>query len=95
MLRGWLIHWLLSGVGLLIVANILPGIAVEVVPPPDITVRFDMELHLWPQDGGFVGFFAYNRDLFERATIEAWINPNPDPNCTFPELPGCAAPAPE
>ncbi|WP_254073322.1 non-ribosomal peptide synthetase [Acidisphaera sp. S103] len=51
----------------------LPGIAVEVVPPPDITVRFDMELHLWPQDGGFTGFFAYNRDLFERATIEAWI----------------------
>jgi pyochelin synthetase len=51
----------------------LPGIAVEVVPPPHITVRFDMELHLWPQDGGFTGFFAYNRDLFEQATIEAWI----------------------
>lgn len=29
MVRGWLIQWLLSGVGLLIVANILPGIAVE------------------------------------------------------------------
>jgi putative membrane protein len=28
-MRGWLIHWLLSGVGLLIVANILPGIVVE------------------------------------------------------------------
>jgi putative membrane protein len=28
-MRGWLIHWLLSGVGLLIVANILPGIHVE------------------------------------------------------------------
>jgi len=28
-MRGWLIHWLLSGVGLLIVANILPGIQVE------------------------------------------------------------------
>jgi putative membrane protein len=28
-MRGWLIHWLMSGVGLLIVANILPGIAVE------------------------------------------------------------------
>jgi len=28
-MRGWLIHWLLSGVGLLIVASILPGIQVE------------------------------------------------------------------
>lgn len=28
-MRGWLIHWLLSGVALLIVANILPGIQVE------------------------------------------------------------------
>lgn len=28
-MRGWLIHWILSGVALLIVANILPGIQVE------------------------------------------------------------------
>src|SRR5580698_756827 len=28
-MRGWLIHWLLSGVGLIIVANILPGIIVD------------------------------------------------------------------
>jgi putative membrane protein len=28
-MRGWLIHWLLSGVVLLIVANVLPGIQVE------------------------------------------------------------------
>src|ERR1700733_6315101 len=28
-MRGWIIHLLLSGVGLLIVANILPGIEVE------------------------------------------------------------------
>ena len=28
-MRGWLIHWLLSGVALLIVANILPGIQVD------------------------------------------------------------------
>jgi putative membrane protein len=27
--RYWLIHWLLSGVALIIVANILPGIQVE------------------------------------------------------------------
>ena len=28
-MRGWFIHWILSGVALLIVANILPGIQVE------------------------------------------------------------------
>jgi len=28
-LRHWLIHWLLSGVALLIVANVLPGIEVD------------------------------------------------------------------
>ena len=28
-MRGWIIHWLLSGVALLIVANILPGIQVD------------------------------------------------------------------
>src|SRR3954447_19780822 len=28
-MRGWIIHWLLSGVGLIIVANILPGIQVD------------------------------------------------------------------
>ena len=28
-MRGWLIHWVLSGVSLLVVANILPGIQVE------------------------------------------------------------------
>jgi putative membrane protein len=28
-MRNWIIHWLLSGVALLIVANVLPGIQVE------------------------------------------------------------------
>jgi putative membrane protein len=28
-MRNWILHWLLSGVALLIVANILPGIQVE------------------------------------------------------------------
>src|ERR1700722_8565738 len=28
-MRGWLIHWLLSGIALIIVANILPGIQVD------------------------------------------------------------------
>ncbi|HEY3825866.1 MAG TPA: phage holin family protein [Bryobacteraceae bacterium] len=28
-MRNWVIHWLLSGIALLIVANVLPGIQVE------------------------------------------------------------------
>ena len=28
-MRSWIVHWLMSGVALLIVANILPGIEVE------------------------------------------------------------------
>jgi putative membrane protein len=28
-MRGWIIHWILSGVALLIVANVLPGIQVD------------------------------------------------------------------
>ena len=28
-MRDWIIHWILSGVALLIVANVLPGIQVE------------------------------------------------------------------
>ncbi|CAH0301736.1 non-ribosomal peptide synthetase [Roseomonas sp. CECT 9278] len=51
----------------------LPGLAVEVLAPPRMTVRFDMELHLWPQAQGFSGFLAYNRDLFDAATVAAWI----------------------
>jgi amino acid adenylation domain-containing protein len=51
----------------------LPGLGVEVLPPPRMTVRFDMELHLWPQAQGFTGFLAYNRDLFDATTVAAWI----------------------
>src|ERR1700677_1878730 len=28
-MRGWIIHWILSGIALIIVANILPGIQVD------------------------------------------------------------------
>jgi amino acid adenylation domain-containing protein len=51
----------------------LHGLDVVVMPPPAMTVRFDMELHLWPQDGTFTGFLAYNTDLFDAATITAWV----------------------
>ena len=28
-MRGWIIHWILSGIALIVVANILPGIQVD------------------------------------------------------------------
>ena len=34
-----------------------------------MTVRFDLELHLWPVGDEIQGFCAYNRDLFEAETI--------------------------
>ena len=51
----------------------LPELEVEVLPPTEMTVRFDMELHLWPTADGFSGFLAYNRDLFDAGTIDGWI----------------------
>jgi putative membrane protein len=57
-MRGWLIHWILSGVGLLIVANILPGIQVEgfgsaliaalVIGFVSATVGFILKIILFP-----------------------------------------------
>ena len=51
----------------------LHGLDTVVMAPPAMTVRFDMELHLWPHDGTFTGFLAYNTDLFDAATIETWV----------------------
>ncbi|NEO49225.1 MAG: amino acid adenylation domain-containing protein, partial [Moorea sp. SIO4A3] len=35
----------------------------------EMTVRFDLEFHLWPVGEEIKGFCAYNRDLFEAETI--------------------------
>ncbi|NEQ78176.1 MAG: amino acid adenylation domain-containing protein, partial [Okeania sp. SIO2C9] len=36
----------------------------------EMTVRMDLELHLWPVGEEIKGFCAYNRDLFEAETIQ-------------------------
>jgi amino acid adenylation domain-containing protein len=48
----------------------LPGIEAEALDLPELTVRFDLELHLWPAAGGLQGLWLYNADLFEAATID-------------------------
>ena len=41
---------------------------------PEMTVRFDLELHLWPVGEEIKGFCAYNRDLFEAETINRMLS---------------------
>ncbi|NEQ78401.1 MAG: amino acid adenylation domain-containing protein, partial [Okeania sp. SIO2C9] len=40
----------------------------------EMTVRFDLELHLWPVGEEIKGFCAYNRDLFEAETISRMMS---------------------
>ncbi|WP_237395520.1 amino acid adenylation domain-containing protein [Okeania sp. KiyG1] len=39
-----------------------------------MTVRMDLELHLWPEGEEIKGFCAYNRDLFEPQTITRMLS---------------------
>ncbi|WP_224360632.1 non-ribosomal peptide synthetase [Hyalangium versicolor] len=48
----------------------LPGVDVHPVEALEVTTRFDLELHLWPSEGGLRGVCTYNADLFESSTIE-------------------------
>ena len=40
----------------------------------EMTTRFDLELHLWPDGEELKGFCAYNRDLFESDTISRMLS---------------------
>ena len=40
----------------------------------EMTVRFDLELHLWPVGEEIKGFCAYNRDLFSAETISRMMS---------------------
>ncbi|MDE5121367.1 MAG: condensation domain-containing protein, partial [Trichodesmium sp. St19_bin1] len=40
----------------------------------EMTVRFDLELHLWPVGEEVKGFCAYNRDLFSAETISRMMS---------------------
>jgi amino acid adenylation domain-containing protein len=47
----------------------LPGVQVEDLPSGMDSVRVDLEVYLWDTPAGLGGFCAYNRDLFDAATI--------------------------
>jgi len=47
----------------------LPGLRITTREADTATARFDLETHLWENDGGLHCLFIYNSDLFDRATI--------------------------
>ncbi len=51
----------------------MPGLDVRAAESRDITTRFDLELHLWPSDGGLHGVCTYNADLLEPGTVERLV----------------------
>jgi amino acid adenylation domain-containing protein len=48
----------------------MEGLDVHPLEYGDLTVRFDMEFHLWHREDRLKGLLLYNTDLFDRATIE-------------------------
>jgi len=51
-------------------AQKLKGLEVEPLTGYELTVRFDLELHVWERDGRIDLYWMYNRDLFDRWRIE-------------------------
>ncbi|NET57520.1 MAG: SDR family NAD(P)-dependent oxidoreductase [Symploca sp. SIO2E6] len=47
----------------------LPGLRVTQGEEDISTARMDLEVHLWESKSGIEGYFIYNTDLFDRATI--------------------------
>ncbi|NEQ78178.1 MAG: SDR family NAD(P)-dependent oxidoreductase [Okeania sp. SIO2C9] len=47
----------------------LPGLRVTKREEDISTARMDLEVHLWEAKSGLEGYFVYNTDLFDRATI--------------------------
>ena len=47
----------------------LPGLEVRPIDPFPPSIRFDLELHLWQEDGRMRGAFDYRADLFDAATV--------------------------
>ncbi len=47
----------------------LPGLKARQEKLANDTTHFDIELHLWNREGQIGGYFSYNKDLFEPATI--------------------------
>src|SRR5882724_1179725 len=51
----------------------LPGLRLTPLEINNNTVRFDLELHLWPRPQGLSGFLVYSTDIFEKATIQRML----------------------
>jgi amino acid adenylation domain-containing protein len=47
----------------------IPGFRTERLTLTEMTVRFDIELHVWPEDRGLQAWWVYNADLFDPRTI--------------------------
>ncbi|NET43358.1 non-ribosomal peptide synthetase [Okeania sp. SIO2B3] len=54
----------------------LPNLEMILSPVEEVemTVRMDLELHLWPEGENIKAFCAYNRDLFEAETISRMLS---------------------
>ncbi|WP_224360633.1 non-ribosomal peptide synthetase [Hyalangium versicolor] len=52
----------------------LEGLESEVLALDEATIRFDLELHVWPSEGGLRGGCLYNEDLFRPETIDRLLS---------------------
>ncbi len=52
----------------------LPGLEITPLNLRELPVRFDIELHMWKEEGRFHGAFIYGTDLFLPATMQAWLH---------------------
>ena len=48
----------------------IKGLEIEPVPGYELTVRFELELHIWERETGIEFYWMYNRDLFDAWRIE-------------------------
>ncbi|MFP2925789.1 amino acid adenylation domain-containing protein [Pyxidicoccus sp. 3LG] len=52
----------------------LEGLEPEVLALDEATIRFDLELHVWPNEGGLRGGCLYNSDLFRPETVDRLLS---------------------
>jgi hypothetical protein len=50
-----------------------PGISGNQIEPETVVSKFDLTLSMEETESGLTGFWEYNSDLFDRATIRRWI----------------------
>lgn len=52
----------------------LENITIDLLEFETKTVRFDLEFHLWEEDGQLTGKLYYYKDLFKKATVKRFLN---------------------